>query len=87
MDNKVLIVEDDESISELISIHLKDLNCEVTSENNGLNGLNTALEDKFDLIILDINLPGKDGLDICRELRASKIKTPILMLTDPVRRN
>ena len=78
---KVLIVEDDKNILELLEIHLKDLYCEVTMKENGREGFETALEDSFDLIILDINLPEKDGLDICRELRANKIKTPIMMLT------
>ncbi len=81
MEKKVLIVEDDPNISELLSIHLKDMNCEVSFEDNGQKGLDKALEEKFDLIVLDINLPGKDGLDVCRELRAAKIKTAILMLT------
>jgi len=78
---KVLIVEDDKNILELLEIHLKDLYCEVTMQENGRLGYETALSETFDLIILDINLPEKDGLDICRDLRANKIKTPIMMLT------
>lgn len=78
---KVLIVEDDTAILELLEIHLKDLYCEVAKQEDGLDGFNLALAEKFDLIILDINLPRKDGLDICRDLRAEKIKTPIMMLT------
>lgn len=78
---KVLIVEDDTAILELLEIHLKDLYCEVAKQEDGLDGYNLALAEKFDLIILDINLPRKDGLDICRDLRAEKIKTPIMMLT------
>jgi len=81
MNKKVLIVEDDESILELLPIHLKDLNCAVDLASDGLKGYNQARTGKYDLIILDINLPGKDGLDICRDLRADKITTPILMLT------
>lgn len=81
MNKKVLIVEDDKNILELLEIHLKDLYCEVTMESDGLKGYDTAISEKFDLIILDINLPGKDGLDICRELRSNKVTTPILMLT------
>lgn len=77
----VLIVEDDKNILELLEIHLKDLYCEVTMEVNGRQGYEKAKSEPFDLIILDINLPEMDGLDICRELRAAKIKTPIMMLT------
>ncbi|MGL1885393.1 MAG: response regulator transcription factor [Reichenbachiella sp.] len=81
MDKKVLIIEDDESIVELLTIHLKDLNSQVEYSHNGRIGLEKALTDDYDLIVLDINLPEKDGLDICRELRAAKVNTPILMLT------
>lgn len=81
MNKKVLIVEDDKDISELLEIHLKDLYCEVSIESNGQKGYTLAKTEPFDLIILDINLPDKNGLDICRDLRSQKIKTPILMLT------
>ena len=78
---KVLIVEDDKEIVGLLSIHLKDLNCEITAINDGLVGLKTIEQNKFDLIILDIMLPSMDGLEICREIRAQKNTTPVLMLT------
>lgn len=81
MNKKVLIVEDDQDISELLEIHLKDLFCEVSIEGNGQKGYDLAKSELFDLIILDINLPDKNGLDICRDLRNQKVKTPILMLT------
>jgi DNA-binding response OmpR family regulator len=78
---KVLIIEDDADIAKLISIHLGDLTCEVTHANNGTQGLQLADQHTFDLIILDIMLPGIDGLEVCRKLRAAEIFTPILMLT------
>lgn len=78
---KVLIVEDDLDIVALLTIHLKDLDCEITAAHDGLDGLEQALMYKFDLIILDIMLPKMDGLEVCRELRAIKNQTPILMLT------
>lgn len=81
MNKKVLIVEDDQDISELLEIHLKDMYCEVSIEGNGQKAYDLAKSEPFDLIILDINLPGKNGLDICRDLRNQKVKTPILMLT------
>ncbi len=81
MNKKVLIVEDDADISGLIEIHLKDMGFETLIANRGDTALEIALTEAFDFIILDIMLPGKDGLEVCRELRASKLKTPILMLT------
>jgi two-component system, OmpR family, alkaline phosphatase synthesis response regulator PhoP len=78
---KVLIIEDDKAISDLIEIHLLDLNCQVTKAFDGEKGLKLALEDTFDLIVLDIMLPKLDGLEICKEVRKQEIFTPILMLT------
>lgn len=78
--HKVLIVEDDRDIVQLLEIHLKDLDCEVISSFDGLSGLAQAEKQDFDLIILDISLPGMDGLEVCRKVRSSK-NTPIIMLT------
>lgn len=81
MDKRVLIVEDDADISGLIEIHLKDMDFETLVADRGDTGLELALTEHFDFIILDIMLPGKDGLEVCREIRSAKLKTPILMLT------
>lgn len=78
---KVLLVEDDRDIVDLLEIHLKDLECELTKAYRGDEGLEYALNESYDLIILDLMLPGIDGMEICREIRAMKIHTPILMLT------
>ncbi len=78
---KVLIVEDDKDIVELLKIHLTDLNCEIDWAYDGDTGLNKALQNDFHLIILDIMLPGKDGMEVCRQLRAKGKSMPILMLT------
>lgn len=78
---QVLIIEDDKDIAELISIHLNDLACQTKHCVNGETGFAMALEETFDLIILDIMLPGMDGLEVCRRLRAQEVITPILMLT------
>lgn len=78
---KVLLIEDDLHIVELVSIHLKDLNCSVDVSNDGLQGYKKACIGNYSLIILDIMLPGMDGLEVCRSLRAEKINTHILMLT------
>ncbi|MBI1307282.1 MAG: response regulator [Bacteroidetes bacterium] len=79
--NKVLVIEDDPHIIDLVEIHLKDLNCEVARETNGISGFETARSGNFDLIILDLMLPDLDGIQICQKLRALEIYTPILMLT------
>ena len=81
MDKSVLIVEDDKDISGLIEIHLQDMGCETMVIDHGGDALEVALKMRFDIILLDVMLPGKDGLEICRSLRAAGIKTPILMLT------
>ncbi len=78
---KVLIIEDDQSISELLEIHLKDLGYQVDMVANGNDGLEKGLSLDHQLIILDLMLPGMDGLEICRRLRAKEVHTPILMLT------
>ena len=77
----VLVIEDDADIVDLLEIHLKDLDCELTKAYRGDDGLEIALAGNFDLIILDLMLPGYDGMEICRKLRAKEIQTPILMLT------
>jgi two-component system alkaline phosphatase synthesis response regulator PhoP len=78
---KVLIIEDDPKIVELLDIHLKDLDCQIETAYEGHEGLRKALAGKFDLIILDIMIPGIDGMEVCRQIRAKEIHTPILMLT------
>ncbi|MEP0713019.1 response regulator transcription factor [Algoriphagus sp.] len=78
---KVLIVEDDPNISQLIQIHLKDLHYEINVKNNGREGFEEANTSGYDLIILDIMLPEMDGLAICQRLRALDNFTPILMIT------
>lgn len=77
----VLIIEDDDSIVELLSIHLKDLGCSVVAASNGMDGLQKTGSGSFDLIILDIMLPGLNGMEICRKIRQTDRHTPILMLT------
>jgi two-component system, OmpR family, alkaline phosphatase synthesis response regulator PhoP len=77
----ILIVEDDSNIAELIAIHLRDLPASVTICNNGWQGLDEALTGKYDLLILDLMLPGINGMEICRQVRHKINHLPILMLT------
>lgn len=77
----ILIVEDDREISNLLKIHLKDQGFNITKTFNGNQALQMAQAMEHDMILLDIMLPGLDGIEICRELRKQNINTPILMLT------
>jgi DNA-binding response OmpR family regulator len=78
---RILLVEDDVQINELLSIHLRDFDCDLSTCTDGGEGLSLALNRPFDLIILDINLPTTDGLEICKTVRSNQITTPIIMLT------
>jgi DNA-binding response OmpR family regulator len=79
--NKVLIIEDDPHICDLIALHLQDMDCHVTKHLNGREGFEAAIAHEYALIILDLMLPEMDGLAICQKLRALDNHTPILMLT------
>jgi DNA-binding response OmpR family regulator len=77
----VLLIEDDIHIKQLLEMHLKDMGCSLEMATNGKVGYEKALNNPFDLLVLDVMLPDKDGVEICRDLRAREVKTPILMLT------
>lgn len=79
--HRVIIIEDEQDIAELIQIHLEEMECQTLHFRDGLKGYQYALENNFDALILDVNLPSMSGIDICKQLRASSIKSPILMLT------
>ena len=78
---RVLVIEDEQDIAELIALHLRDVFSEVAIANDGTDGLARASAEPWDLIILDLRLPGVDGLEICRTLRRHATYAPILMLT------
>lgn len=77
----VLIIEDDPEISGLIKIHLNDLKYKTEIADNGTHGLELAFKGSWSLILLDIMLPGMNGLELCKAIREKDKKTPILMLT------
>lgn len=81
MREKILIIEDEEDLVKGLKINLLDEGYEVDYALNGKTGLEKALKEKHDLILLDIMLPGINGLEICKELRRENIDIPILMLT------
>ncbi len=78
---KILIIEDEPNIRELVLYNLNQNGYEGLAAEDGLQGLDMARSGQPDLILLDIMLPGKNGYDICKELRAEGSKTPIIMLT------
>ncbi len=78
--SKILIVEDDESIADLEKDYLELSGFEVELEHDGTKGLERALNEDFDMYILDLMLPGVDGFEICRKIRETK-NNPILMVS------
>lgn len=82
MSNKrILIIEDHTDLANILSLNLRDLDYSVTHAADGLKGLNYLENEVFDLVILDLMLPGMDGLEICRRIRNQNNYTPVLMLT------
>jgi two-component system, OmpR family, response regulator len=77
----VLVIEDEKDIARLVQLHLQDLPCKVELAFDGHAGLAAAEKKTFDLVVLDLMLPGIDGLEICRRLRSRPPYTPIMMLT------
>ncbi|HFK1762987.1 PhoB family transcriptional regulator [Bacillus wiedmannii] len=76
----ILIIEDEESLADFLELELKYEGYKVDIQFDGRKGLEAALEINYDLILLDLMLPGLNGLEVCRRLRATK-NTPIIMLT------
>ncbi|MFQ5614441.1 MAG: response regulator transcription factor [Anaerolineae bacterium] len=81
MPDRILVVEDEPKIASIISRALRSEGYQVELAPDGETGLERALEEPPELVILDIMLPGIDGLTVCRQLRAAELKTPVLMLT------
>ena len=81
MSRRILVVEDNRDLASLLELHLRDLSCEVDLAFDGEAGFERLNTVHYDLIILDIMLPGIDGLELCRRIRSSPAYTPILMLT------
>jgi DNA-binding response OmpR family regulator len=83
-DKNILVIEDDQHIFALIKMMLKSYSVNLELHSDGESGLEAALSKKYDLILLDIMLPKKDGWEICRDLKKMEIKTPIIILTAKV---
>lgn len=81
MSRSVLVIEDDKDIARLLDLHLRDEGYSVTVVPDGKTGLQQALSKPYDIVILDLILPGMDGLEVCRRIRNRPDYTPVLMLT------
>lgn len=77
---KILVIEDDVKIARFIELELKHEGFEVEAAHDGRTGLEKALQESFDLIVLDIMLPGLNGMEVCRRIRLNS-QIPIIMLT------
>jgi two-component system response regulator MtrA len=80
VDEKILLVEDDQAISEITARGLEQEGFQVTTQADGRQSLVLALRDEFDLILLDVMLPSLDGFEVCRQVR-TRSQVPIIMLT------
>lgn len=78
---RILLVEDDVKISSFVKLGLENNDCNVDVAYDSIMGEKLALQKKYDVMILDIIVPGISGFELCKKLRAQDIKTPILMLT------
>jgi len=81
MPKRILIIEDDSDLAHLLELHLRDLSFEVDIAEDGPSGLSKAETNSYDLLILDLMLPGMNGLEICKQLRSQRSYIPILVLT------
>lgn len=81
MNERILLIEDENTLSLLLRERLEREGYSVTVCNDGEQGLTQALGGAFDLLLLDIKLPGRNGFDVCRELRRHSMNVPVLMLT------
>jgi len=78
---RILVVEDEAAIARALADDFRAQGYDVELASDGPTGLERARTDPFDLLVLDVMLPGKDGFDVCRDLRRAGVRTPILMLT------
>ncbi|MEO0972322.1 MAG: response regulator transcription factor [Pseudomonadota bacterium] len=81
MSRRILIIEDEPDIARLLRLHLREFADDPIIACDGAEGLRLALGSRWDLILLDLRLPGVDGLEICRQLRQQPYYVPIVMLT------
>jgi DNA-binding response OmpR family regulator len=81
MNRKALVIEDDPEIGKLVRLHLMDIQCDADVETDGARGIERFRTGNYDLVVLDLMLPGLDGLGVCKQIRALPGYVPILILT------
>ena len=77
----ILVIEDEKELARLVELHLEDAGFRVAVANDGFEGLRLEGSGRFDLVVLDLMLPGMDGLEVCRRIRKQTNYTPVVMLT------
>lgn len=80
-EKRILIIDDDDEIRELLEFDVSHSGYFVDTAKDGLEGLNKALNNSYDLILLDVMMPKMNGFDVCKNIRQAKLAIPILMLT------
>ncbi len=78
---RILIVDDDDEIRELLEFDIRSSGYFVDTAKDGLEGLNKALNNTYDLVLLDVMMPKMSGFDVCKNIRQAKLAVPVLMLT------
>ena len=81
MTHRILVIEDNVELAQLLALHLRDCGHQVDLCHHGREGLTRAIATPYDLVVLDLMLPGIDGLTVCRRLREQPRHVPVLMLT------
>jgi len=81
MTRPALIIEDDPNLAELVQLHLRDVGCAADIADDGVTGMEMFKDGNYELVVLDIMVPRKDGLSVCRDIRRLPGYVPILMLT------
>jgi two-component system, OmpR family, alkaline phosphatase synthesis response regulator PhoP len=79
---RILIVDDNETVRRIVSTHFTELGYDVAEARDGVSGLEAALSERANVIILDVEMPGMDGFRVCQFVRERGVITPVIMLTD-----
>jgi DNA-binding response OmpR family regulator len=81
LEMKILIIDDDKELAYLLKMGLEDFHHTVDIANDGVIGEEMATESNYDVIVLDVMLPGADGYQVCKTLRKNSVKVPVLMIS------
>ena len=78
---ELLLVDDDQGLAFLLKLELEDQGHHVDTASNGWDGTRMGLRNHYDVIILDLMIPGMNGRQVCRELKKNKVRTPVLIMS------